>query len=99
MANREQMVDKFKRDGNTTLYYLPPEKLYSSQETIVRIGHGKQTGLKLGKEYIKAVYCYLPHLTSMQSTPCETPGWMKHKLESKLPEEISVTSDMQMIRL
>ena len=51
---------------------------------------------KLGKEYIKAVYCHLAYLTFMQSTSCEMPGWIKHKLESRLPGEISITSDMQM---
>ena len=56
----------------------------------------QQTGSKLGKEYVKAVYCHLAYLTYMQSTLCKMPGWMKHKLESRLPEEISVTSDMQM---
>ena len=56
----------------------------------------QQTGSKLGKEYIKAVYCHLAHLTYMQSTSCEMPGLMKHKLESRLPGEISITSDMQM---
>ena len=56
----------------------------------------QQTGSKLGKESIKAVYCYLAFLTYMQSTSCEMPGWMKHKLESRLPGEISITSDMQM---
>ena len=56
----------------------------------------KGTGSKLGKEYIKAVYCHPVYLTSMQSTSYEMPGWMKHKLESRLPGEISVTSDMQM---
>ena len=55
----------------------------------------KQTGSKLEKEYVKAVLSPA-YLTSMQSTSCETPGWMKHKLESILPEEISITSDMQM---
>ena len=40
-----------------------------------------QTGLKLGKEYIKAVYCHSAYLTYLQSTSCEMPGWMKHKLE------------------
>ena len=45
------------------------------------------TGSKLGKEYIKAVYCHPDYLTNMQSTPCEMPGWMKHKLESKLREK------------
>ena len=56
----------------------------------------KQTGSKSEKEYFKAVYCHLTYLTYMQSTPCEMPGWMKHKLESKFPGDISVTSDMQM---
>jgi len=56
----------------------------------------QKTGSKLGKEYIKAVYCHPAYLTYMQSTSCEIPGWMKHKLESRLPGEISVTSDTQM---
>ena len=56
----------------------------------------QQTGSKLGKEYVKAVYCHPAYLTYMQSTSCEMPGWKKHKLESKLPREISTTSDMQM---
>ena len=56
----------------------------------------QQTGSKLGKEYIKAVYCYPAYLTYMQSTSCEMLGWMKHKLESRLPGEISTTSGMQM---
>ena len=51
---------------------------------------------KLGKEYIKAVYCHPAYLTYMHSTLCEMPGWMKHKLGSRLPREISITSDMQM---
>ena len=56
----------------------------------------KQTGSKLGKEYVKAVYHQPVYLTSMQSTSCEMLGWMKHKLESRLPGEISITSDMRM---
>ena len=56
----------------------------------------QQTGSKLGKEYIKAVYCHTAYLTYMQSTSCEMPGWMKHKLESRLLGEITKTSDMQM---
>ena len=55
----------------------------------------QQTGYKLGKEYLKAVYCHPAYLTSMQSTSCEMLGWMKHKLESRLPGEISVTSDKE----
>ena len=57
------------------------------------------TGSKLGKEYIKSVYCYLAYLTYMQSTSCEMPGWMNHKLGSRWLREISIASDMQMIQL
>ena len=56
----------------------------------------QQTGSKLGKEYVKAVYCHPAYLTYMQSASCEMLGWMKHKLESRLLGEISITSDMQM---
>ena len=49
------------------------------------------TGSKLGKEYVKIVYCHTAYLTYMQSTSCEMLGWMKHKLESRLPGEISTT--------
>ena len=59
----------------------------------------QQTGSKLGKEYIKAVYCHSAYLTFMQSTLCEMPGWMKHKLESRLPGEMSITSDTQITPL
>ena len=55
------------------------------------------TGSKLGKEYVKAVYCHPAYLTYMQSKSCKMLGWMKHKLESRLPEEVSISSDMQMI--
>ena len=53
----------------------------------------QQTGPKSGKEYFKAVYCHLDYLTYMQSTSWETLDWLKHKLESRLPGEISITSD------
>ena len=56
----------------------------------------QQTSSKLKKEYIKAVYCHPAYLTNMQSTAWEMLGWKKHKLESRLLEEISITSDMQM---
>ena len=56
----------------------------------------KQTGSKLGKEYVKAVHCQPTFSTSMQSTSCEMPGWIKHKLELRLLGEISITSDMRM---
>ena len=54
----------------------------------------QHSGSKLGKEYVKAVY-YPAYLTFMQSTSCEMQGWMKHKLESRLLAEISITSDLQ----
>ena len=53
----------------------------------------QQTDSKLGKEYVKALYCHPAYLTYMQSTTCEMPGWMKHKLELRLPGEISITSE------
>ena len=59
----------------------------------------QQTGSKLGKEYVKAVYCHPACLTYMQSTSRKMPGWMKHKLKSRLLGEISITSDTQMTPL
>ena len=64
--------------------------LYAGQKTT----EPDMTGSKLGEEYIKAVYHHPTYLTSMQSTSCEMPGWMKHKLESRLLGEISIASDM-----
>ena len=55
----------------------------------------QRTGCILGKEYVKAVYCHPVYLTYIQNASCEMPGWMKHKLESRLTGEISVTSDTQ----
>ena len=65
----------------------------ASQEATVRTGNGTMDRFKLGKEYIKVVYCHPAYLTYMQSTSCEMPGWIKHKLESKLLGEISINSD------
>ena len=59
-------------------------------------GMEQWTGSNLGKEYIKSVYCLSAYLTSMHRTAWEMLGWMKHKLESRLLREISITSDMQM---
>ena len=69
--------------------------LYAGQEATVRTRHGTTDWSQIGKEYIKAVYCYPAYLTYMQSTSCEMLDWMKHKLESRLLREISITSDMQ----
>ena len=64
----------------------------------LELGMEQQTDSESGKEYVKAVYCHPAYLTSMQSTSSEMPGWITHKLESRLPDvgEISITSDMQM---
>ena len=70
--------------------------LYVGQEATFGTGHGTTDGSKLGKEHIMAVYCHPAYLTYTQNTSCETPDWMKHKLESRLRGEIPITSDMQM---
>ena len=59
----------------------------------------QRTSSRLGKEHVKAVYCYPAYLTYILSTSFEMLDWMKHKLESRLPGEISVTSDIQMTTL
>ena len=66
-----------------------PRNLYGGQEATVRTRHEAME--KLGKEYVKAVNCHPAYLTYMQSTLCEMQGWMKHKLESRLPREISIS--------
>ena len=73
--------------------------LYAGQEATARTKHEQWTGSKLGKEYDKAVYCHPGYVTYMQSTLCTMPGWMTHKLESRLLKEISTTSDKQMMPL
>ena len=70
--------------------------LCAGQEATVRMDVEQWTGSQSGKEYIKAIHCHPAYLTSMQSKSCEMPDWMKHKLESRLPGEISITSDTQM---
>ena len=80
-----------KWEYHTTLTCLL-RNLYAGQE-VTELDLEKQTGFKLGKE---AVYCRLAYLTYTQSTSCEVLGWMKHRLESRLPGEISITSDLQM---
>ena len=74
--------------------------VYANQEATVGTGHGTKDWFKSGKGvYVKAVYGHPDYLTYMQRTSCKMPGWMKHRLESRLPGEISITLDMQMIRL
>ena len=70
------------------------KNLYAGQEASVRTG--RKDWLQIGKKFVKAIYCHLAYLTYMWNTSCEMLDWMKHKLESRLLGEISITSDMQM---
>ena len=67
--------------------------LYAGQEATVRSKHGMTDCFKIGKGVHQGIYCHPAYLTFMQSTSCEMPGWMKHKLESRLPGEISYPDD------
>ena len=69
--------------------------LYAGQEATLKTGRGTTDWFQIGKEYAKAVFCHPAYLTYMQSTSCEMLGWMNHKLESRLPKEKPITSDMQ----
>ena len=70
--------------------------LINVQKQQLELDMEQQTDFKPGKEYVRAVYCHPAYLTDIQSTSCEMSGWMKHKLESRLLGDISITSDMQM---
>ena len=86
----------FKRwEYQTTLGCLL-RNLNAGEEATIRTEHGTTDWFRLGKEYVKAVYYHSVYLTYMQTTSCEMPGWMNHKLQSRLLGEISITSDMQM---
>ena len=65
------------------------------KKQLLELDMKQQTDSNLGKEYVKAVDCHLAYLTYTQSTSCKMLGWLKHKLESRLPGEISITSHMQ----
>ena len=82
-------------DGNTSPPYLR-EICMQVRKQQLELAMEQWTGSKLGKKCVKAVYCHPAILTYMQSTSCEMPGWIKHKMESRLLREISVTSDRQM---
>ena len=90
-------MENSSRDGNTRPPDLPPEKsVMGVKKQWLELDMKQQTGSKQEKEYIKAVYCHPAYLTYMQSTSCKMPDWMNHGPESRLPEEISINSDMQM---
>ena len=79
-------MENFKRDVDTQETCMQDKK----QQLVLDME--QWTGSKLGKEYAKAIYCHPAYLTYMWSTSCEMQGWMTHKLESRLPGEISTTS-------
>ena len=87
-------MENISRDGNTRPPYCPLRNLYAGQEATVRTGHG--TIVQNWKGVCQAVYCQSAYLTYIEGTSCTVRGWMKHKLESRLPGEISITSYMQM---
>ena len=85
-------MENSETDGNTRSPYLPPEKSVCKSRNELEPDMEQQTGSKLGKEYVKAVYCHPDYsLPYMQNTSCEMPGWVNHKLESRFPGEISTT--------
>ena len=71
---------------------MPPEKLVCRSKSNIE----QWTGSKLGKDYVKVVYCHPTYLTHLQNTSCQMLGWMKHKLETRFLGEISIASDIQM---
>ena len=89
-------MENSERDGIPDHLTCLLRNLYAGQEAAIRTGHGTTDWFQIGKGVRQAVYCHPAHLTYMQSTSCEMPGWMNHKLESRLLEKISVTLDMQM---
>ena len=86
----------FKRWEYQTTWPASWEICMQVKKQPLEVDMGQQTGSKSETEYIKVVYCHPAYLTSMQSTSWEKLGWKKYKLESRLPGEISITSDMQM---
>ena len=90
-------MENSQRDGDISPPYLPPEKPVCRSEQQLELHMEQQTGSKLGKEYVKAVHCYPAYLTYMQSTSCEMPGWMKHKMESRNINNLRYADDTTLI--
>ena len=97
LCGSQQTAEKFFKRYQTTLP-VSWETCTQVKKKQLESDMKQQTGSKLGKEYIKVVYCHHEYLISMQSTSCEVLGWMNYKVESRLLGEISTTSDMQMIQ-
>ena len=86
-----------KRWEYQTIFPVSWEACVQDKKQQLELNMEQRTGSKLGKEYIKAVYCKPAYLISMKSTSWEMLGWMTHKLELRLLGKVSATSDMQMI--
>ena len=96
LCGSQQIVENLQEMRLSDHLTCPLRNLYAGQEAAIRTEHGTTDFPKLGKDYVKAVYCHPTYFTYMQSTLCKMPDWMKHKLELRLPREIPITSDMQM---
>ena len=96
LCESQQTVENSSRDGNTRPPNPPLEKPVCMSEATVRTRHGTMDWFKIGKGVHQGYSLSPAYLTYMQSTSCEMPSWMKYKLESRLPGEISINSDMQM---
>ena len=97
LCRSQQTVENSSRDGNTTPpFLLPGKSVCRSKKQQLELDMEQWTSSKWGKKDVKAVYCHPADLTYMLSTSWEMLGWKKHKLESRLLGEISITSDMQM---
>ena len=96
LCGSQYTVENSERDGNPRPPDLPLEKPICRSGATVRTGRGTTDWFQIRKGVRQAVYCHPAHLTYMQSTSWETLGWRKHKLESRLLEEIPITSDLQM---
>ena len=88
-------LENSERNGTARPPDLPPDKSVCRSRSKLELDMEQQTGSKLGKDYIKVVYCHLAYLTYMQSRSFKIPGSMNHKLESRLMGEKSTASDMQ----
>ena len=95
-TNCGKFLTRWEYQTNWSAYWEICIKIQNQQ---LELDMEQQTGSNLGKEYVKAVFCDAAHLNYVQRTSRKMPGWMKHKLESRLPGEISITSDMQMTPL
>ena len=89
-------MENSSRDGNTKHLTCLLRNLLAGQEAIVRTEHGTTDWFKIMKEHVKAVYCHPAYLIHMHNTSWKMLDWKKHKLESRLLGEISITSDRQM---